>query len=256
MRGADLVEKFEHHLEVFKDEVNLQLTTSGVTKIEPTGATFSVVTGDGKQYSGKAVIIAGGKLPRKLGVAGEAEYLNKGVTYCAWCDGPLFAGKDVAVIGGGNAALDSALNVANSVKQVFIVSITPELTADPIMVEKVQQAANIRIINNAETKAIKGGEKVTAVTFHDKQSGIDKDLPVEGVFIEVGSIPATDYLKGTLELDEGGEIVIDKNNMSTVPGIFAAGDITTVSEKQIVIAAGEGAKAAICASQYLAKKPN
>jgi len=268
MRGTDLVEKFEEHLEKFKDEVELRLTTTGVAKITtPTAdgsaagalaasSNFVVTTADGKSESARSIILAGGKLPRKLGVPGEDAFLNKGVTYCAWCDGPLFAGKDIAIIGGGNAALDSALNIDKIVKSIYIVNLTEALTADPVMVEKIGQLQNIRVMNNCETRGIKGDTVVRAVTVADKAAGgTEHDLPVEGVFIEVGSIPATDYLKGVVELDKAGEVVIDGNNMTSVPGIFAAGDITTVTEKQIVIAAGEGAKAAICASQWLSKKP-
>ncbi len=256
LRGVDLVEKFEEHLEKFKDEVELRLTTSGVSKIEPSGGNFLVSTADGKQETARAVIIAGGKNPRKLGVPGEDQFLNHGVTYCAWCDGPAFAGKSIAIIGGGNAALDSALNVVKLVKDIVIVNITPELTADPMMIDKIKLAQNIRVINNAQIKEIGGDKLVNSITVHDKTTNLDKKIPVEGVFIEVGSIPATDFLKGVVELDDQGEIIVDKNNMTSVPGIFAAGDITNVAEKQIVIAAGDGAKAAICASQYLTKKPD
>ena len=129
------------------------------------------------------------------------------------------------------------------------------MNADPLVVDKLQQAQNIRIMNGCELKAIKGDAAVKAATITDHASGTDRDIPVEGVFIEIGSKPATEYLRGFVELDEQGEVQIDANNMTSVPGIFAAGDITTVTEKQIVIAAGEGAKAAICASQYLSKQP-
>lgn len=252
--GPDLVKKFEDHLEEFKDDVELRLLPSGVKKIEKSGKHFKIETGDGKSEQAKAIIIAGGKVPRPLGVKGEKEFLNKGVTYCAWCDGPLFAGKDIAIIGGGNAALDSALNVGKTVKQIYIVNITPELTGDPVMIDKVKAAVHTRIMNNTEVVEIKGDKLVTSILIKEKGASATKELPVQGVFVEIGSLPATDYLKGLVKLNKTGEIIIDEYNATSVPGIFAAGDITTVIEKQIITAAGEGAKAAIEASQYLAKQ--
>lgn len=252
--GPDLVKKFEDHLEEFKDDVELRLLPSGVKKVEKSGKHFKIETGDGKHEQAKAIIIAGGKVPRPLGAKGEKEFLNKGVTYCAWCDGPLFAGKDVAIIGGGNAALDAALNVGKTVKQIYIVNITPELTGDPVMIDKVKAAVHTRIINNTEVVEIKGDKLVNSILIKEKESSATKELPVQGVFVEIGSLPATDYLKGLVKLNRGGEIIIDEYNAASTPGIFAAGDITTVIEKQIITAAGEGAKAAIEAAQYLAKQ--
>lgn len=255
LKGSELVEKFEEHLEKFKDQVELRLTTQGVTKLEVKGDDFVVTMGDDKSEIGHAIIIAGGKIPRHLNVPGEKEFLNRGVTYCAWCDGPLFEGKDIAIIGGGNSALDAALSVAKLVKNIYIVNNTSGLMADQVMIDKVNELDHVRVMNNSEIKAIAGDKFVRKITIADKDLGMDKDLAVEGVFIEIGSSPATKYLHDLVKLDGHGEIIVDKSNMTSVPGIFAAGDITNVIEKQIVIAAGDGAKAAIAASQYLAKKP-
>ena len=252
--GPDLVKKFEDHLEEFKDDVELRLSISGVTKISKKAKNFSVVMGDGKKEEAKAIIIAGGKVPRDLGVKGEKEFLNKGVAYCAWCDGPLFKGKDVAIIGGGNSALDAALNISKLVKQIFIVNLTPELTGDPVMIDKVKALPHIRIMNDMEVVEIEGERLVEKIRIKSRDGGLQKDLPVSGVFIEVGSLPATEYLDGRVKLNKDNEIVIDEYNSTTQEGIYAAGDITTVVEKQIITAAGEGAKAAIQASIYLAKK--
>jgi len=252
--GPELVKKFEDHLEEFKDDVELRVSISGINKISKKGKNFVVETGDSKKEEAKAVIIAGGKVPRELGVAGEKEFLNKGVTYCAWCDGPLFKGKDVAIIGGGNAALDAALNVSKLVKQIYIINITNELTGDPVMIDKVMDLSHIRIMNNTEVLEIDGNKLVESVRIKSRDGGLEKDLHVSGVFIEVGSLPATDYLKDLVKLNKNGEIIIDELNATSVPGIFAAGDITEVVEKQIITAAGEGAKAAIQASIYLSKK--
>jgi alkyl hydroperoxide reductase subunit F len=252
--GPELVKKFEDHLEEFKDDVELRVSISGINKISKKGKNFVVETGDSKKEEAKAVIIAGGKVPRELGVAGEKEFLNKGVTYCAWCDGPLFKGKDVAIIGGGNAALDAALNVSKLVKQIYIINITNQLTGDPVMIDKVMDLSHIRIMNNTEVLEIDGNKLVESVRIKSRDGGLEKDLHVSGVFIEVGSLPATDYLKDLVKLNKNGEIIIDELNATSVPGIFAAGDITEVVEKQIITAAGEGAKAAIQASIYLSKK--
>ena len=184
----------------------------------------------------------------------EKEFLNKGVTYCAWCDGPLFKGRDVAIIGGGNSALDAVLNVGKLVNQIYLVNITPELTGDAVMIDKVKAMHKVRILNNTEVVAIEGHKIVQSVRIKSRDGGLQKDLPVSGVFIEVGSVPATDYLKSLVKLNKFGEILIDEENMTSAKGIFAAGDITQVLEKQIITAAGEGAKAAIQAAIYLAKK--
>lgn len=251
--GPELVKKFEDHLEQFKDDVELRISVAGVGKIVKSKDHFKLTLGDRKTESAKAVIIAGGKVPRKLGVEGEEKFLNRGVTYCAWCDGPLFKGKDVAIIGGGNSALDAALNVSKLVNQIYIINVTPDLTADPVMVDKVTSLPHIRILNSAEVKAIEGDKLVQSVRVKTHE-GLQKDLPVSGVFIEVGSLPATEYLKDMVKLNKSGEVLIDEFNATNVPGIFAAGDITNVVEKQIITAAGEGAKAAIQTSIYLAKQ--
>ncbi|MCC7289227.1 FAD-dependent oxidoreductase [bacterium] len=251
--GADLVAKFERHLEEFKDDVTLHLLNGGVVRVACNDDEIEVTASDNQKFRARALIITSGKKPRELGVPGEKELLNRGVTYCAWCDGPLFKGKDVVIVGGGNSALDAALNVQKLVHEIYIVNVAKELTADPVMVEKVKAADNIRIINQAELKQIEGDKAVIGVKILDHDSGLEKDIPCQGVFIEVGYIPATDYLKGTIDLNDQGEIVIDTHNATSLAGVFAAGDVTTVAEKQIIIAVGEGAKAAIAAAQYLAK---
>lgn len=251
--GADLVAKFERHLEEFKDDVTLHLLNGGVVRVARNDDEIEVTASDNQKFRARALIITSGKKPRELGVPGEKELLNRGVTYCAWCDGPLFKGKDVVIVGGGNSALDAALNVQKLVHEIYIVNVAKELTADPVMVEKVKAADNIRIINQVELKQIEGDKAVSGVKILDHDSGLEKDIPCQGVFIEVGYIPATDYLKGTIDLNDQGEIVIDAHNATSLAGVFAAGDVTTVAEKQIIIAAGEGAKAAIAAAQYLAK---
>jgi alkyl hydroperoxide reductase subunit F len=253
IKGAELVEKFEHHLEKYSDVLELRLINNGVTKLEKVHKYFRVSYGDGKTDEARCVIIAGGKLPRPLGVKGETEYLNRGVTYCAWCDGPLFAGKDVAIIGGGNSALDAALNIGKTVKSIVMINIAKELTGDAIMLDKVKSAMNMRVLNNTEVVEITGEKFVSGITVREGGKKQVHSLAVEGVFIEAGSLPATDYLKGFVKLNRNGEIIINAENMTSVEGLYAAGDITDIPEKQIVVAAGEGAKAAICASKYIAR---
>jgi len=251
--GADLVEKFEHHVEQFKDVLELRLVTKGVSEIKKEKTYFSVQIKDGNIEHARAVIIAGGKIPRPLGVAGEKEFLNRGVTYCAWCDGPLFAGKDVAIVGGGNSALDAALNIERTVKSIVIINVTPELTGDPVMIDKITASPHVRVINDSEVVSVNGEKFVNSITVQGHKEKKPKDIIVEGVFIEVGSLPATGFLKGLVKLNRSHEIIIDKYNMTSREGIFAAGDITDIPEKQIITAAGEGAKAAICAAQYIAR---
>lgn len=251
--GGDLVEKFESHIEQFRDVLELRLTSKGVTSIEKNKTYFSVKSGDGGSEHARAVIIAGGRKPRELGIKGEKEFLNRGVSYCAWCDGPIFRNKDIAIIGGGNSALDTAINIQRSVKSIVIVNVTKELLGDKILIEKVTNAQNIRILNNTEVTSINGDKFVSSITIKPVDKDNTENLSLSGVFIEIGSIPATDYLKNILKLNSNGEIIVDKKNMSSVEGLFAAGDITDIEEKQIVTAAGEGAKAAIMASKYIAR---
>jgi alkyl hydroperoxide reductase subunit AhpF len=224
-----------------------------VSEIKKEKTYFSVQIKDGNIEHARAVIIAGGKIPRPLGVAGEKEFLNRGVTYCAWCDGPLFAGKDVAIVGGGNSALDAALNIERTVKSIVIINVTPELTGDPVMIDKITTSPHVRVINDSEVVSVNGEKFVNSITIQNHKIKKPSTIDVAGVFIEVGSLPATDYLKSLIKLNKASEIIIDKYNMTSREGIFAAGDITDIPEKQIITAAGEGAKAAICAAQYIAR---
>lgn len=251
--GADLVEKFENHIEQFRDVLELRLTNKGVTEVDKNKTYFSVKTGEGSSEHSRSVIVAGGRIPKSLGIKGEKEYLNKGVSYCAWCDGPIFKNKDIAIIGGGNSALDTAINIERSVKSIVVINPTNELTGDKIMIDKVTNAQNIRVLNNTEIISINGDKFVSSISVKPVDKDKPEDLKLSGVFIEIGSIPATDYLKNLVKLNDKGEIVVDKYNMSSVEGLYAAGDITDIEEKQIVTAAGEGAKAAIMASKYIAR---
>jgi NADH-dependent peroxiredoxin subunit F len=197
-------------------------------------------------------VLATGARWRKVNVPGEAEYANKGVAYCPHCDGPLFKGKDVAVIGGGNSGVEAAIDLAGVVRHVTLVEFAPELKADAVLVKKLQSLPNVTIHRNAQTNEITGdGQKVDGLVFTDRASGESHRVELSGVFVQIGLVPNTEFLKGTVELSRYGEILIDERCATSVPGIFAAGDATTVPYKQIVIAAGEGSKAALSAFDHL-----
>lgn len=253
--GAELTKHFQDHLAEFKDDITLRLLREGIRSVTKVNTGFVVTMADGTQETSRSVIIASGKTPKKLGVPGEEELLNKGVTYCAWCDGPLFKNKAVVIVGGGNSALDAALSIEKLAKGITIVNNTDNLTGDEVMIEKVMASPHIRVMNHASLTKIEGDTLVRSAVVKDDQTGLEKQLMVDGVFIEIGSIPSTDCVQGLVKLNELGEIVIDKQNMSSVPGIFAAGDVTDVLEKQIIVAAGEGSKAAIQCAMWLAARP-
>lgn len=244
--GPELIQKFREHLDKFKVEVREGET---VTLVEKKGNVVKMETDKGK-YEAKTAIIGSGRVPRKLGVKGEDELKNRGVTYCATCDGPLFADMDVAVIGGGNSALDAVLQLTKIAKKIYLIDIAPKLRAEPIMVEKVKNDDRVKVYNSTKVEKIYGDDFVHGLTI--SRSGKMEDLAVEGVFVEIGSIPASDFVKG-VKKNEGGEIVVNCNCETSVPAIFAAGDVTNVPAKQIIVACGEGAKAAIYAFEYLSK---
>jgi alkyl hydroperoxide reductase subunit F len=184
-------------------------------------------------------------------VPGEEAFRNKGLTYCATCDGPLFAGKDVAVVGGGNSALDAALQLIRITDKVYIINISPELGGDAVMREKVTESGKVTVINNARVTAILGDVFVNGISFTEETG--EKELPVQGIFVEIGLIPNSIFA-GSIKKNELDEIKVNCRNETSIPGIFAAGDVTDVPEKQIIISAGEGAKAALTAFKYLAER--
>jgi NADH-dependent peroxiredoxin subunit F len=216
------------------------------------GAPIGVRLENGAMLRTKSLVLATGARWRKVNVPGEAEYANKGVAYCPHCDGPLFKGKDVAVIGGGNSGVEAAIDLAGVVRHVTLVEFAPELKADAVLVKKLQSLPNVTIHRNAQTNEITGdGQKVDGLVFTDRASGESHRVELSGVFVQIGLVPNTEFLKGTVELSRYGEILIDERCATSVPGIFAAGDATTVPYKQIVIAAGEGSKAALSAFDHL-----
>jgi alkyl hydroperoxide reductase subunit F len=201
------------------------------------------------------VILSTGARWRNVNVPGEAEYRNKGVAYCPHCDGPLFKGKKVAVIGGGNSGVEAAIDLAGIVEHVTLIEFAPQLKADAVLVRKLESLPNVAIRTNAQTTGITGdGQKVTGLRYKDRASGAEHAVDLAGVFVQIGLVPNTEWLKGTVELSKYGEIIVDARGATSVPGVFAAGDATTTPYKQIIIAAGDGAKAALSAFDHLIRQ--
>ncbi len=245
--GPDLTAKFEEHMKRYGIELK---EAEWVVELKKDGDKISVKTEEGT-YEAKTAIIASGKRSRELNVPGEKEFKNRGLTYCATCDGPLFANKDVAVIGGGNSALDAALQLIKIAKSIYIINIAKELAGDQIMREKVTAEKKVSVLNNSQVTAVLGDKLVTGIKI--KAEDKEKTLSVQGVFVEIGLMPNSEFVKG-IDKNERGEIKVTPYNETNIRGIFAAGDVTDVPEKQIIIAAGEGSKAALSAFRYLARR--
>lgn len=242
--GPELAAKFEEHMRKYNILVK---ENEEVLEVKELNNIVSVRT-DKAIYEARTIIIASGKRVRELRVPGEKEFKNRGITYCATCDAPLFKGKDVVVIGGGNSALDATLQLIHIAKQVYIVNITPRLGGDAIMRQKVEESNLVTIYNNSQITAIFGDKMVNAVKI--KKPDKEETLSVQGVFVEIGLIPNSEFAKD-VEKNQWGEIKVNSYNETNIPGIFAAGDVTDVLEKQIIIAAGEGSKACLTAFRYL-----
>ena len=246
--GPELVSKFEEHM--LKTETNVKENET-VLNIEKKSNTITVQT-DKNTYETKTLIIASGKKSRELGVPGEIKFKNKGLTYCATCDGPLFADKDVAVIGGGNSALDAALQLIKIARKTYLINTAPVLSADPVMIEKLKSDKSVRILNDYKVAEIIGDKFVNAIKIKNTKTQKEEIINVEGVFVEIGLIATSDFAGG-LKKNSFGEIEVNSQNETNIPGIFAAGDVTNVPEKQIIIAAGEGSKATLSAFRYLSQ---
>jgi alkyl hydroperoxide reductase subunit F len=247
IEGPELMQKFEEQVKQFPIDVKTGERVSSLTQIN---GGFEVRTDKGKSYQAKAAIIAAGKRPRQLNVPGEEKLKGRGVTYCAICDGPLFEGENVAVIGGGNSALEAAEDMVKIAKHVYLVSLTP-LTGDQVLIDKMKAASNLTMFLKHEVLEVKGESRVEGIKIRDLKSKQERELDVDGIFIEIGLIPNSEPFKKITSLNSSGEIEVNCANETGVPGLFAAGDVTNVPEKQIVVAAGEGAKAALKAHHYL-----
>ncbi len=248
--GMDLMKALEHHLKQFPIEIK---TGEKVVEVSRKAHRFYCVqTETNQQFSARAIIIAAGREPKKLGIKGEEEFIGKGVSFCSICDAPFFTNKQVAVVGGGNAGLETALDLAKYAKKIFIFENSPSLKADEILQEGVKNEKKIEIFLQKEIEEIIGDKTVQAIKFKDLENNKTLQMPMAGVFVEVGMRPVKDFTKGLIELSADGEIIIDpKTCQTSVEGIFAAGDVVNGKWKQAIIAAGEGAKAALAVYDYL-----
>ena len=247
--GPHFATALEQHVKAYEvDLMNLQRAES----LALVDDLIEVKLKSGATLKSRTVILATGARWRNMNVPGETEYRNKGVTYCPHCDGPLFKGKRVAVIGGGNSGVEAAIDLAGLVSNVTLLEFATELRADAVLQRKLNSLPNVTVIKNAQTTEVIGdGNKVQGLIYKDRATEAAQTLPLEGVFVQIGLLPNTDWLKGTIELSKHGEIMVDSHGRTNVPGVFAAGDATTTPFKQIVIAAGEGSKAALSAFDYL-----
>ena len=246
--GPKLVAALEEHVREYEVEVMDGQRAESLKA----GALSEVSLESGATLKARSVILATGARWREIGVPGEREYRGKGVAYCPHCDGPLFKGKRVAVIGGGNSGVEAAIDLAGIVGHVTLLEFAPELRADAVLQAKLKSLPNVDVRTSAQTTEVIGSDgKVSALAYTDRESGTQHELHLEGVFVQIGLLPNTDWLKGSVALSGFGEIEIDARCETSVPGVFAAGDATTVPYKQIVIAMGEGSKAALSAFDYL-----
>ena len=244
--GPELMTKFEEQVKHFAVETKYEEVTGIAVHND---GTFLVKTGEG-EYQSKTVILAPGKRSRLLGVPGEKEFTGRGVSYCATCDGPLFANKIVAVVGGGNSAVQAAIELSGVSPTVYLVA-RRDYVADPILLDKMQAAGNVIELKGYVAEGVYGKEVVEKLTIRNIASRSTQDLAVKGIFVEVGLQPNSEFLAGLVEVNDQKELIIDCRTRTNIPGVFAAGDVTNGPDKQIVIAAGDGAKAALMAYDYL-----
>ncbi|MBT9503689.1 MAG: alkyl hydroperoxide reductase subunit F [Burkholderiaceae bacterium] len=254
--GPKFAMGLEAHVKAYGvDVMNLQRGDKLIPAAAP-GGLVEVQLANGGSLKSKTVILSTGARWRNVNVPGEQQYKNKGVAYCPHCDGPLFKGKRVAVIGGGNSGVEAAIDLAGIVSHVTLIEFGEALRADAVLVNKLGSLANVTIHTNAQTTELTGdGSKLNGLTYTDRISGESRYIELEGVFVQIGLVPNTEWLKGVVELSKHGEIIVDARGQTSVPGVFAAGDATTVPFKQIIIAAGDGAKAALGAFDHLMRMP-
>ena len=255
--GPQFALALEQHVRDYDvDIMNMQRAKALVPSSGPGQDMIEIQLESGASLHARSVILSTGARWRNINVPGELEYKNKGVAYCPHCDGPLFKGKHVAVIGGGNSGVEAAIDLAGVVGHVTLVEFDNSLRADAVLQRKLHSLENVTVFTHAQTTEITGdGQKVNGLLYKDRSTDIPHEIRLDGVFIQIGLIPNTDWLKGTVELSKHGEIVVDARGQTSVPGVFAAGDATTVPFKQIIIAAGDGAKAALSAFDHLIRTP-
>ncbi|KAA6447235.1 alkyl hydroperoxide reductase subunit F [Bacillus swezeyi] len=245
--GPKLAASLEEHVKDYDiDVMNLQRAK----RLEKKDL-FELELENGAVLKSKTVILSTGARWRNVGVPGEQEFKNKGVAYCPHCDGPLFEGKDVAVIGGGNSGIEAAIDLAGIVKHVTVLEFAPELKADEVLQKRLYSLPNVTVVKNAQTKEITGDDSVNGITYVDRETGEEKHVDLQGVFVQIGLVPNTEWLPETVERNRIGEIAVDKRGETSIPGLFAAGDCTDSPYNQIIISMGSGANAALGAFDYL-----
>lgn len=247
IEGPQLVAKLEEQVKEYGIDV---MKLQRARRIEKNDL-IEVELENGAVLKSKTVILSTGARWRNMGVPGEAEFKNKGVAYCPHCDGPLFAGKDVAVVGGGNSGIEAAIDLAGIVKHVTVLEFAPELKADAVLQDRLYSLPNVTVLKNVQTKEITGTDKVDGISYIDRATEETHHIPLQGVFVQIGLVPNTEWLGDTVERTRVGEIVVDSHGATNVPGVFAAGDCTNSAYKQIIISMGSGATAALGAFDYI-----
>lgn len=249
--GPELVQKFEDHLRYF----NLRLEYAEVKRLCRIDGGFNIECDSMREFEARTVVIATGKSPRMLNIPGERQFRGKGVSYCSTCDAPIFAGMDVAVVGGGNSGLDAAIQLMRITPKVYLIEADSYLRADEVFRRKAEAAHNVEMLLDTKPTEIRGDVMVTGLNIVNIKTGETRSLKVRGIFVEIGLTPNTGFIDGLVKLNKYGEIPVNCATETGVPGLFAAGDVTDVPQKQIIIAAGDGAKAALGAYSYLVRQP-
>jgi alkyl hydroperoxide reductase subunit F len=254
--GPKLAAQLEQHVREYDVDIMGLQTATALVPASVAGGYHEIKLANGASLKAKTLILSTGARWRQMNVPGEEQYRNKGVAYCPHCDGPLFKGKRVAVIGGGNSGVEAAIDLAGLVAHVTLIEWDTKLRADAILQNKLSSLPNVTVVTNAQTTEVLGdGAKVSALAYTDRGTGEAKSIELEGIFVQIGLVPNTEWLKGVLALSPRGEIEVDAHGATSLPGVFAGGDATTTPYKQIIIALGEGSKAALSAFDYLIRLP-
>lgn len=249
--GNALAEKMISHLQDHADGV--EVVQDKIKTITKAGDVFTSITDSGKEFQSKTVVYTAGRHPRMLGIPGEEEHKNLGVTYCATCDAPLFAGKDVAVVGGGNTGAEAVIMLQKIASHIYLLHNADKLNADPILVANFENDPKVTILYNTQTTAITGEQLVSSLTYKNKSTQEETTLAVEGIFVTIGANPNTEPVKDLIELTKFKSIPADRYAVTSVPGFFAAGDVTDIRDAQIVVAAGHGCSAALSAGDFISR---
>lgn len=248
INANDLVSRFDEHVKSFHLPISIGISVKEVSRKD---TVFTVLMEDGTRFSGKTVIYATGERHRRLTVPGEDKFIGKGVTYCSICDAPLYKDKKVMIVGGGNSAFTTALDLSRGNSEIILVNFVHGWQADPILQQRVKSYEKMQFLDFHEVIRIEGEKNVEAAVLRNRQTAEEKRIPVDGIFVEIGLLPNSDPVRDLVNLSDKGEVVVDSLCRTSIPGLFAAGDVTTIPHKQIIISAGDGAKAALSAYDYL-----